>query len=522
MTSSDPRHTGMTLNRRQMLALSGAALGTAAIGLPGGAIAQDGSVLEYGEAGSFTSFNPWAQITNQFSTANQMFSRLVYRDRAGAYTPDLAESWTISDDKLQIELKLRPGVKWHDGTDLVAQDFVTMFGYLSDEALSKDQGVGKIKSVFAPVSAIEAPDASTVVVKFSSAVPYGLDLLHYLYALRLDDPADTVFVQHKPVGTGPFKMTEFVPGQYTTFEANPDYYADGLPKVGTFRFNIYAQGASVVNNLTSGQVRGVLVTNDADLEPLQANPDYRLEMVPNSAFVLMVNVSKAPFDRVEVRQALSYSMNRKAWADVAHFGFEKPICSPLYGDASTGYVPELVDAHPFDLEKAKSLLEAAGVSGLVINFPAPAAFPNMGVYAEIWQADLAQIGVTLNIQKVDDGRWRDLGAGKDPTADVVPWTVGRCLQDSAIFFGANSLYRGVKQRFGYVNEKFEELLAQGAIEPDAEKRRGIYQELNRIVVNDCANISMMTSSSKFAWSNSVTGTTTDLAGNLAVANAAIA
>jgi len=508
------------LTRRHLLATSGAAIGAGALGMPA-AFAQASSTIEYGEAGAFSTFNPWAQVFTQFSTSNQVFSRLVYKNAKGELVADLAESWKIADDNRSIELKLRPGIVWHDDQPLKAQHFVDMFGYLANPALASDQGVQKIKAVFAPVASITAPDDATVVIAFSSPVPYGIDLLNYFYAVRLENPHDTVFMRNLPVGTGPFRMTEHVAGRYATFVANAKYHQPNTPKVGTFRFNLYAQGSSVLNNVLSGQAHGVLSSNDADLESLRADPKYRIDQVPNSIWLLMVNVSKPPFDKLAVRQALSYSMNRKAFAEAAHFGFEKPVSSPFYDSVATGYVPELVDAHAFDLLKAKKLLDEAGISKLTITYPTPAANPNLATYAEIWQADLAKIGVTLRIQRVDDGRWRDLGAGKDKTCDVVPWVVGRCLMDSAIFFGANSLYRGVNQRFGYVNETFETLLAQGAVEIDPAKRRSIYQQLNRIVVDDCANISMMTSSHKFVWSQKVTGPSTDLVANLAIAGAAL-
>lgn len=524
MANNDLSHANATtLTRRKMLLLSATALGAATM-LPGlRAMAQEGGSLQYGESGALTTFNPWAQQLNQLSTANQLFSRLVYKDGAGQPVGDLAESWVLAEDGLTLELKLRSGVVWHDGKPMVADDFVAMYGYMSDPAYEAEPGVQKIKELFEPVSAVTAPDPQTVLITFASPVPFAFDIINYFYAVRFDDPADTSFVRSLPVGTGPFKMTEFVHGQSASFAANPDYYVEGLPTLADFRFNIFAQGANLVPTLTSGQVGGILINNHSEVEALKSDPDYRIEQVPLGVWLLMVNVSKAPFDKVEVRQALSYSMNRKAFSEVVHFGVEKPVTSPFFAEAATGYVPELVEAHDFDLAKAKSLLDSAGVTNLVINYPAPTAFPNLGTYGEIWQADLASIGVTLNIQKVDTGRWHDFGSGAIPDADVVPWQVGRALQDGAVFFGANSGYRGGEDhRFGYKNEELERLVAEGRVETDPAKRKEIYQQLNRIVVNECNNISFVTFSETFAWSQKVTGPTYDLAGNLILASTTVA
>lgn len=519
MSGTDARIANTVLTRRRLLALSATAMAVAASGAPDSAGAAAGGSLQYGEGGAFSTFNPWAQVLTQLSTANQMFSRLVYKGIDGQPVGDAAESWQLAGDGLSIRLKLRPGVRWHDGKALVAQDFVDMYGYLSDPALESDQGVQKIKALFAPVTAVKAPDPATVELAFSAPVPYALDLLNFFYAVRFDDPADTSFVRHLPIGTGPFKMTEYVQGQNASFTAFPDYHVAGRPALESFRFHVFAQGSNLVPSLLSGQVGGILVNNHSEVESLRSNPAYRIEQVPLGVWLLMVNVSKPPFDNVAVRQALSYSMNRQAFSEAVHFGFEKAVTSPFFAEAATGYVPDLVQAHAFDLDKARSLLEGAGATGLTIAYPAPSTYPNLGAYGEIWQADLAKIGVTLNIQTVDAGRWYDIGAGKDPRIDVVPWQVSRCLQDGAVFFAGNSGYRagGTDHRFGYQNATLEQLVADGKAETDPARRKQIYQQLNQIVVDQCVNISFVTFSETFAWSSKISGPAYDLVGNLILA-----
>lgn len=526
VAAGGPAH--LELGRRGFLGWVGLAalgIGVSACSPPSassGSQSAGGRVLAYGEAGAFSTFNPWAQQLNQLSTANQVFGRLVFKDVDGKPTGDLATSWKVAEDGTSITLKLRADVQWHDGAPVVADDFVTMFAYLSDPALRADVGVQKVKELFAPVGGVTAPDPATVVMSFTDPTPYALDLLNFWYAVRFDDPSDAAFIKHLPVGTGPFKMTGFDAGRRATFGKFDGYYDKSLPKVDRFTFDIFAEGSNVVSNLASGQVNGILVRNYADAKSLKSNPAYFVEQVRLGVWLVMVNASKAPFDKVEVRQALSYSMNRHAFAEAVDFGLELPVTSPFFTAAATAYVPELVGAQAFDLDKAKSLLEAAGINGLSIDYPAPSSFPNLGAYGEIWQRDLAKIGVTLNLHTVSQARWYDLGAGKDKTVDVVPWQVGRCLQDSAVFFAASSQYRGADQRFGYRNDDLERLLDDGRIENDPAKRKQIYQRINQIVVDQCVNISLVTYSETFAWSKKVAGPAYDLAGNLRVANASVA
>ncbi len=521
MTGPRSRLGTTTLTRRRLLALSVAAAAAAACRTPQGQ-ESSASLLRYGEAGAFTTLNPWSQAVHADSVGAQVFSRLVYKTADGQPVGDLAESWRIADDGLSIRLELRPGVQWHDGAELVADNFVEMYDYLSDPALQSDQGVQKMKEFFAPVKAVRAPDQATVDMEFSTPVPYILDLLNYWYALRLDDPDDTDFVRHLPTGTGPFRMTDFAPSQGASFEAFDDYHVQNQPNASGFRFDIYAEGSNLVPNLTSGQVHGVLVSNYAELESLQGDSAYYLDPSRIGVWPLQVNVSKPPFDQAAVRQALSYSMNRQAFAEAASFGLEEPVTSPFYTEGATGYVPELVAAHPFDLDMARSLLSSAGVDSLTVTYPAPASFPFLGALGEIWQQDLAEIGVTLDVQTVSQGRWYELGAGEDPEADVVPWQVGRSLLDGAVFFAANGGYLpGSDHRFGYRNAALENLIGRGRTEPDPDRRKQMYREINRIMIDECANISMCTYSETFAWSSAVTGAGYGVSGNLMLAEAAV-
>lgn len=520
MSGADSQAEKFVISRRNLLLSTAAVMAAAACS--GGSRSTAALGLRYGEAGAFSTFNPWAQTLNQLSTANQMFSRLVTKNMDGTPVADAAESWQLAPDGLSISIKLRPGVKWHDGKPLDAADVVAMYGYLTDPALESDAGVQKIKELFAPVTGVTATDPTTVAMTFSSPVPYALDLLNYFYLVRLDDPADSTFVKHFPTGTGPYRMTGFTQGQNAMFEAFPDYFDPALPKVDKFRFDIFAEGSNLVSSLRSGQIDGALVSNYAQVDSLKGAPDYYIEQVRLGVWLLMVNASKPPFDNLAVRQALSWSMNRVEFAKVGNFGLEDPVTSPFYTAAATGFVPELVGAQAFDLARAKSLLEGAGVAGLTITFPFPSSYPNFGTYGQIWQSDLAKIGVTLKIEPVSQGRWGDLGSGKDPSVDVVPWQVGRCLQDGAVFFAANSGYRGADQRFGYQNPQLEQLVAAGQTETDPAKRTQIYRQLNELVVNECTNISFATYSETFTWSRKVTGPGYDLAGNLRVAGVEIA
>lgn len=486
--------------------------------------ASPGSVLRFGKAGDITDFNPWDISDTESEVYNQVFSRLVWRDSSGEEHLDLAESYELAADGKTVTVKVRTGVKWHDGADFTADDYVTMFGYLSDPAMAEDPNVVEMAAVLTLITSVEAPDPTTLVISASEPIPYAVDLLDYWHAIRIDDPQDYGFAGTPPVGTGPFKLTSVDPGQRITFEANPDYYVEGQPALGGFEISLFGGATNLMQNLQAGTVDGLLVANPAELDAIEGDAAFTVDVPPSGLVTnLYVNVTKPPFDNPEVRQALSYSMNRVGMVEAASFGRERPVSSPFYNPASLAYSEELVLAHEFDLDRARSLLDGAGVSDLRITYPAPTPFAEAEIYGLIWQADLAQIGVELVIESVDQGRWSDIGTAlvRDET-DVVFWFNGRTNRDPAIFWNTQKNYGGLGETiWGYQNDELIEIVAEAAAEVDPEKRKTLYQRTNQILADSSHVLHISTRSKIVAWSSSVTNVTSDLLGALVLTEATI-
>jgi peptide/nickel transport system substrate-binding protein len=479
---------------------------------------RSGGTFTYAEAGDFNNFNPWNFTAVNFGMYDQVFSRLLWKDGAGKANPDLAESWELASDNLSIKLKLRSGVTWHDGKAVTAQDFVDMYGYLSDEALAKDLSIMKIKGIMGPVKEVTAPDASTLQLNFSAPVPYITDILDYWFLIRISDKSDPQFVKQLPVGTGPYKMAEWVPQQFARFTRFAEYWNRGLPNLDEFVFKRLSQAETLLPNLKSGTLDGVLLTSFSDVAPLQADKTYAVDVNDNagSIFNMMVNISKPPLDKKEVRQALSYSLNRVELVKTAFFGVSKPITTTFYSPASLGYRENLVLAHPFDLDKARKLLDGAGVSTLDLTLVVTPAWPQMKLWGLIWQQDLAKINVTLKLNEVENAKFNEIGAAKDFQGnDLIGWLNGRTTRDPAIFWSTQGNYRANQQNpRGLVNEELEKLVAAGAVETDVEKRKTIYQQLNELAIDVSHIIPVATNPRIFAYKNTVQGVKVDLNGNI--------
>ncbi|HVC34885.1 MAG TPA: ABC transporter substrate-binding protein [Chloroflexota bacterium] len=477
-----------------------------------------GGTLNYAEAGDFNDFNPWGFGAVNFEMYDQVFSRLLWKDGAGKANPDLGESWETASDNHSFTVKLRQGATWHDGKPVTAADFVTMYGYLKDPVIQKYTGAQKIAGLFAPITGVTAVDDQTVQFSFDNPLPYITDVLDYFFLIRIDDKNDPKFLKTLPIGTGPFKMTQWVPSQYAKFDRFAGYFQTGQPYLDEFMFKRLSQAETLVPNLRSGAEQDILVTSLSDVGPLQSDPTYQVAANENSGsiFNLLVNSHKAPFDKKEVRQAFSYSLDREGMVKSAFFGVSKPITSPFYSPSSLAYKQELVMAHPFDLGKAKSLLTQAGVSNLEIEIHPTPAWPQMKLFCLIWQQDLAKIGVKMTVQEVESAKFYDIGGDGNLRGFYLhPWLTGRTTRDPAIFFATQTNYRGdAKNIYGYQSAQLNQLVGHGAVETDENKRRQIYQQTNQILVDDTPMIQVATNPRIWAYTTKLHDVDIDLNGNL--------
>lgn len=475
---------------------------------------KGGGKLTYAELGDFNSFNPWRMSGANETVANLVFSRLAYKNIKGEMVPDLAESWQMAADGLSFTLRLRENVKWHDGKPCTANDFVTMFGYTksTDERLSKDAGVQKIYGLLQAVADVKAPDAQTLVLTFPQPVPYIYDILDYWFAVRIDDPADAVLQKGVAIGTGPFKMVEWKPKEYTRYLRNPDYYLKDLPLLDEVMFKRFERSETLPANLQAGAIDGCTGISFADVAAIKADPNLSLLLgEATDVFDIIVNTNLAPLDKLEVRQAISYALNR---ADICKSVFNdvlKPTSSPFHSPASMAYREDLVNAYPFDLDKARQLLDKAGVKQADLKF-CTGMSADWKLYGQIWQSDLKKIGINMTITEVETAQFYELAGKKDLGGNhLMPWGNGRCKRDPAILFQTQQQYwGGTRNPYGWVNEEYGKLIDDARVETDQEKRKTMYQRANEILVEQLPIIHLSTNGGFSVFSKKVKGVELDL------------
>jgi len=476
-------------------------------------------VLNWGESGSFNSWNAWEMSSANDSIHNIVYNRLVWKDNKGGLHPDLAYEWTVADDGLSMVLKLEPDAVWHDGKQVVAGDFVEMFSYATDPALAEFSGVQKLTGLVKLFKSVEAVDDKTLKINFSQPVPFVYDLLDYWYAHLIKDKTDGRMFNTLANGTGPFQMTEYKADEYTKFDRVSDYFKGDALLSSIVIKNLAPE--TLIANLESGAIDAIKKINASDYEYIKGLEGYDVIINEGSGNInnIIVNTKKAPLDDVRVRQALSYALDRETINKEVFYGVNTPTSSPFYSEATMAFREDLRDYYKFDLEKAKALLDEAGVGEFELSIVGWTALPEWTLYLQVWQADLKKIGITLNITEYETAEFYEVARDKDLGGNnLAVWGTGRTKRDPAILFQTQQQYFGGPEGseyvnpYGWVNEEMHNAVAAGMVELDPAKRAALYQKANEILTTELPMINLNSNNQLMAFSKAVKGLEADLLG----------
>ncbi|WP_436640535.1 ABC transporter substrate-binding protein [Microbaculum sp. FT89] len=400
-----------------------------------------------------------------------VFEGLTRIDRNGEVKPALAKSWTISEDGLTYTFALNDGVKFHDGSDMTAEDVK----FTLDRAMAEDSTNAQ-KALFEPIEMVEAPDPKTVVITLKR--PTG----HFLFNLGWGDavivaPETADTNKEQPVGTGPFKFVEWVPGDHITIEKNPDYWGNPVA-LDTATFKIIPDPAAATAAILAEDVDAFAIFPAPEALP-QFEADPRFTVVSGSTegeTILSTNNGKPPFDNLKVRQAIAHAIDRQAIIDGAMFGLGTPIGSH-FAPHHPAYV-DLTGTYPYDPEKAKALLAEAGFPDgfeATLKLPPPSYARRGG---EIIADQLGKVGIKLEIIPVEWAQWLEQAfKGKDYDLTIVSHTEPMDI----------GIYARPDYYFDYHNPKFNEVMDKLAAETDTEKRYDLMREAQKILADDAVN-----------------------------------
>jgi peptide/nickel transport system substrate-binding protein len=340
-----------------------AGFGAALIATPASAQKQGGSItfgLELDIAG-FDPLKVGVFDTASFTAAAAIFDTLVALDDKGEPVPKLALSWTHSDDYKTWTFKLRPGVKFHDGTPFNAQAVKENFDRQKDPA-------NKCRCAFyiAFVHDVQALDELTAVYNLndpSVTLPALLTIQSTNNVVQSPTAWKTKGDDYNrnPVGTGPYILKSWAAGDRLVLEKNPDYWNKGHPYLDRIVLKPLPDAQSRFASLQSGEA-DIVWDDEYDPDNIQkAKKDPKMTVhtyVGSGAQVYAFNTKVAPFDDVRVRQALVMAIDRKKMSQAITNGLSIPATNP-YGEGS--WVKCKDDgALPNDIEKARALIKDYG------------------------------------------------------------------------------------------------------------------------------------------------------------------
>jgi peptide/nickel transport system substrate-binding protein len=331
-----------------------------------GASISKPKVLHYGLTLAPSGIDPQINASSELGIPlSSVYDTLVYRTDTGTFVPGLAESWTVSADATQYVFTLRRDVRFQDGTPFNAAAVKANLERILDPA-NKSQ---KARGMLGPLQSVRVNDEYVVELDLSRPFSPLLDSLSQVYTGMASPTAIEKWgadYQFHQVGTGPFRFVEYTAGDHLTLERNSDYawaptvYQQKTAGVDRIEFRFYTDPATRAPALLSGaaDVMGEVQPRDAD--QLKATGQYAIVAVPipGQPLQFFFQTLRAPTDSLEVREALTLAVDRKAIVSTI-FGDYSPVATGPLTAVTWGAQP-VVPADAYDLGQARVLLDRQG------------------------------------------------------------------------------------------------------------------------------------------------------------------
>ncbi len=417
-----------------------------------------------------------------FQITRNIYDTLVQTDEKGRIQPGLALSWQPSDDGLQWTFTLREGVKFHNGRTMTAEDVVYSFQRL----LSPETASPRAKD-FAVVESVSAPDATTVV--FTLKKPYAPFLSNLAYGWAAIVPQEEAgTLRDEPVGTGPFKVVEWVKDSHVALERFDGYYVAGLPYLERATFRVISDPAARLAALRAGEVDVIPELPVQEVTAVRQDPELKIIEVPfNGVQYIAVNNKMPPFDDVRVRQALNYAVDKQAVIEAAQFGIGVPIGSHM--PPATDYYTDLTGRYPYDPERAKELLADAGYpDGFETTMILPQPYDFHIRNGQVVADQLGKVGIEVKLETMEWGTWLEQVYNGRQFALTAIGATGRLDPDPFLNAYVSTSPENMRN---YENPAFDELAALGAVESDLEKRHEIYAQMQTMLADDAAAVFLL-------------------------------
>ena len=437
---------------------------------------------------------------------DKLFSPSPYVDKP---IPWLAESAEQIDDVTWV-VKIRSGIKWHDGEDFTAEDVKFTYEYYRDGPANRHtHHVSEVPHI----EKIELDDESTVRFSCAYACPSletitfaDLPILPKHIWENVENPRKYTDLA---IGTGPYQLVDYKADQYYTFEANEDYFM-GSPVVQTLSMPIIKDSTAMFNALRSGEIDVSARTLPAELKNAFTNVSNMkvASTSPLSIVELKLDYEKAPFNNESFRKALSLAVDRQSIVDTILLGQGRAGVTGYPHPDSPWTNPNL--STPFDLEQAKSILKEMNYADsngngilesetgeeLNVSLKVSAAEPIYIRVAEMLKPQFAAIGINVTVEAIDPGTMSTLMQTRD--FDMSLGLIGaHGVADPDQF--VMSHYSGYLWTKDLAYPALDELIAKWKAEPTIEKRKEIGFEMQELFNNQPTSIALYYPEENYAY-----------------------
>lgn len=430
-----------------------------------------------------------------------MYDSLFIPDANNTPKPWLATEDKVSADGLTHTITLRDNVKWQDGQPFTSAD--VKFAYEFYQKNTHSRWTPPVKNF----TSIETPDAKTVVITLPAPDPsFALRLLADVPIIPQHlwkDVTDPKTFENN-VGTGPFKLVEYKADEFYRFQANADYFM-GKPAIDELLMPIIKDPTTVFSSLKTGEIQATTVALSPELvKDFESNPDMKVERGPGFATTMFqFNTQRAPWDKVQVRQAVALAINTQQLVDTVLLGYGTPGNPGWLHPATAFHDPNLKSE--YNPEKAKTLLDGLGYTDtdndgvreangkpMAAELLVQSNNPQRIRSAELIAAALKDIGINLKVTSLDTDSvtaktWPEFDVAKGRDFDVSMWGWSAPVMVNPLRMTeliVSDPAKGSINIGGYSNPEVDTLAAELTTTVDTAKQKELVQKLEAIIARD--------------------------------------
>ncbi len=403
-----------------------------------------------------------------------VFEGLVKPDTDGNFVDAVASEHSISGDGRTYTFTLRDGVIFHNGETVTTDDVLYSFETCAQVATNT-----AVAGALSGIQDITA-EGNKIIITLPEANSSFLSTVSSVSII----PKDYTDQATAPVGTGPYRFDSYSPQDKAVFLSNEDYYG-GAPAISKITCRIYEDANALYTALDAGTLDMAFHLTLDQVNSL-SNGYEVIEGEMNLVQALYLNNARPPFDDERVRQALCYAIDVDGLLDLTEDGHGAKLGSSVYPSFTRYFDDSLVDAYPYDPEKAAQLLEEAGASGLSFTIKVPSNYGPHVDTASVIVEMLSAAGINADIQKVEWSTWlSDVYQGRDFDATVIGFDAAYLSPDALLQRWVST---DPSNMISYHNAEYDAAIEKAQHTSDDGKQVEAYKAAEKILSDTAANV----------------------------------